>query len=116
MEGLLKGRREEGANQGLSASPFYNAILGTTAVATMLEAGHAENALPQTARAIVNCRLLPGESPDDVQRTLRTVLADDQISITPLKPAKQSPASPLTPEIMGALQHAKDSLWPGIPI
>jgi acetylornithine deacetylase/succinyl-diaminopimelate desuccinylase-like protein len=116
MKGVLTTPPDQAAIKGLSASPFYNAILRTTAVATMLEAGHAENALPQTARAIVNCRLLPGESPEDVQATLHKVLADDQISITPLKPAKTSPASPLTPEVMRAIQQAKDKLWPDIPI
>jgi len=116
MKGLLKEPPDEAAIRELSASPFYNAILRTTAVATMLEAGHAENALPQTARAIVNCRLLPGEPPQEVQATLRQVVADDQISITPLKPAKASPPSPLTPEVMRALEQAKAKLWPDIPI
>ena len=48
----------------------------------MVSAGHAENALPQTARAVVNCRILPGESVDEVARTLRRVVADEQIVIT----------------------------------
>jgi acetylornithine deacetylase/succinyl-diaminopimelate desuccinylase-like protein len=82
----------------------------------MLEAGHAENALPQTARAIVNCRILPGESAEEVQNTLKRVLADDRISITPLKPPKPSPPSPLTPEILHAIDQAKSKLWPDIPI
>jgi acetylornithine deacetylase/succinyl-diaminopimelate desuccinylase-like protein len=116
MKGVLKSPPDESAVKGLSASPFYNAILRTTAVATMLEAGHAENALPQTARAIVNCRILPGESPDKVQNTLKRVLADDRITITPLKPAKPSPPSPLSPEILHALESAKSKLWPDIPI
>jgi acetylornithine deacetylase/succinyl-diaminopimelate desuccinylase-like protein len=116
MKGILKSPPDAEALKRLSASPFYNAMLRTTAVATMLEAGHAENALPQTARAVVNCRLLPGESPEDVLNTLRKVLADDQITITPLKPAKLSPPSPLTLEVMSAIQQAKDKLWPGIPI
>jgi acetylornithine deacetylase/succinyl-diaminopimelate desuccinylase-like protein len=116
MKGVVKSPPDVSAVQGLSASPFYNAILRTTAVATMLEAGHAENALPQTARAIVNCRILPGESADEVKETLRKIIADDRISITPLKPAKPSPASPLTPQVMRAIQRAKNNLWPDIPI
>jgi acetylornithine deacetylase/succinyl-diaminopimelate desuccinylase-like protein len=116
MKAILKSPPDEAALQRLSASPFYNAMLRTTAVATMLEAGHAENALPQTARAIVNCRILPGESPEAVRNTLREILADDRISITPLKPAKPSPPSPLTQEVMRAIGQAKDKLWPGIPI
>jgi acetylornithine deacetylase/succinyl-diaminopimelate desuccinylase-like protein len=116
MRGVLNSPPDPEAIKRLSASPFYNAMLRTTAVATMLEAGHAENALPQTARAVVNCRILPGESPVDVQNTLRKILADDQITITPVKPAKPSPPSPLSAEIVTAIQQAKDKLWPGIPI
>jgi acetylornithine deacetylase/succinyl-diaminopimelate desuccinylase-like protein len=116
MKGILMSPPDEASVRGLSASPFYNAMLRTTAVATMLEAGHAENALPQGARAIVNCRFLPGESPDEARSTLRNVLADDGISLTPLKPAKPSPPSPLTPEVMKAIQRAKDKLWPDIPV
>jgi acetylornithine deacetylase/succinyl-diaminopimelate desuccinylase-like protein len=116
MKGVLKNPPDEKAIEQLSKSSFYNALLRTTAVATMLEAGHAENALPATARAIVNCRILPGESPDDVLRVLKTVLADDQITVTPIDPAKPSPPSPLTPEVMTAIQKAKDKLWPGIPV
>ena len=116
MKGILKNPPDPAAVKGLSASPSYNAILRTTAVATMLEAGHAENALPQTARAVVNARLLPGESPDEVLRTLREVIADDQISVTPIKPTQPSPPSPLTPEVMGAIEFARDKVWPGLPI
>jgi acetylornithine deacetylase/succinyl-diaminopimelate desuccinylase-like protein len=116
MKGVLNNPPDKEALKQLSKSTFYNALLRTTAVATMLEAGHAENALPQTARAVVNCRLLPGESPDELLKTLKTVLADDQISITPIQPAKPSPPSPLTPEVMQAIEQAKEKLWPGLPV
>ena len=116
MKGILKTPPDENALKGLMDSPSYGALLHTTAVATMLEAGHAENALPQTARAIVNCRIMPGESPEDVLKTLNRVVDDPQITITPLKPAKPSPPSPLTPEVMGAIQQAKKKIWPGLPI
>jgi acetylornithine deacetylase/succinyl-diaminopimelate desuccinylase-like protein len=116
MKAVLKNPPDPAAIKGLEASPFYNALLHTTAVATIVEAGHAENALPQTARAVVNCRLLPGESPDDVLKTLRQVIADDQIIITPIKAAKPSPPSPFTSEIMQAIDHATQQLWPGLPV
>jgi acetylornithine deacetylase/succinyl-diaminopimelate desuccinylase-like protein len=116
MKAILKTPPDADALKRLSATPFYNALLHTTAVATLIEGGHAENALPQTARATVNCRLLPGDSPEEVEQTLRRVLADDQISVTPIEPAKPSPASPLTPEVTRAIQQAKEKLWPGIPI
>jgi acetylornithine deacetylase/succinyl-diaminopimelate desuccinylase-like protein len=116
MKAILKSPPDPAALQRLSESPFYNAMLRTTAVATMLDAGHAENALPQTARAIVNCRILPGESPEAVQAALRKIVADERISIAPLKPAKLSPPSPLTPEVMQAINRAKEKLWPGVPL
>ena len=116
MKGILKSPPDETAVKSLSTSTAYNPLLRTTAVATMLEAGHAENALPQTARAVVNCRLLPGETSEETLKTLRTVLADDQISITPINQAKPSPASPLTQEVMRAIEQAKEKLWPGLPL
>jgi acetylornithine deacetylase/succinyl-diaminopimelate desuccinylase-like protein len=116
MKGILKTPPDSNALAGLKVSPFYNALLHTTAVATMLEAGHAENALPQTARAIVNCRIMPGEAPEDVLKTLNRVVDDPQIAITALKPAKPSPPSPLTPEVMSAIEQTKEKIWPGLPI
>ena len=68
----------------LSRTPAYNAQLRTTCVATMLEGGHAYNALPQTASAVVNCRILPGVPVEEVRQTLVRVLADEQISVTPV--------------------------------
>jgi len=116
MKGVVKTPPDQNALKGLMDSPSYNALLHTTAVATMLEAGHAENALPQTARAIVNCRIMPGEAPEEVLKALNRVVDDPQISITPLKPAKPSPPSPLTPEVMNAIEQAKEKVWPGLPI
>jgi acetylornithine deacetylase/succinyl-diaminopimelate desuccinylase-like protein len=116
MKSILKTPPDPEAVKRLAATPVYNAQMRTTAVATMLEGGHAENALPQTARATVNCRLLPDELPEQVQETLRRVLADDQIFLIPVKPAQLSPASPLTPEIVQAIEQAKAQVWPGLPM
>ena len=82
----------------------------------MLDAGHATNALPQRARAVVNCRVLPGESVDEVQKTLARVLANDKISITPDGAPVLSPPPPLTPEIMRPVNEITASLWPGVPV
>jgi len=82
----------------------------------MLEAGHAENALPQVARATVNCRILPGEPHEDVQHTLVRVLADDQISVTPIGSPTLSPASPLSPELMLTVERLSEEFWPGVPV
>jgi acetylornithine deacetylase/succinyl-diaminopimelate desuccinylase-like protein len=116
MKGILKNPPDEKAIEQLSRSAFYNALIRTTAVATMLEAGHAENALPQSARAVVNCRLLPGESPEEVLATLKKVIADQQITITPMATAKPSPASPMTSEVVKAIESAITKQWPGLPM
>jgi acetylornithine deacetylase/succinyl-diaminopimelate desuccinylase-like protein len=93
------------AAERLSLNPVYNALLRTTCVATMLEAGHAENALPQTARAVVNCRILPGEDPAQVDRTLREVVGDTAVAIRRVREPTLSPPSPLTPEVMGVVER-----------
>ena len=98
------------------AGPVFNSRLRTTCVATRLEGGHATNALPQTARAVVNCRVLPGESEEDVRRTLVGALANDKITVTPMNRFFPSPASPLTPEVMRAVESVTAAMWPGVPV
>lgn len=99
-----------------AASPFYNALLRTTCVATQLSAGHAENALPQTARATLNARVLPNESPDDTQATLVRVLADPQIKITRFKAYPAGPLSPLQPEVFAKVERLATARWPGVTV
>jgi acetylornithine deacetylase/succinyl-diaminopimelate desuccinylase-like protein len=94
----------------------YNSTLRTTCVATLIEGGHAENALPQTAKANVNCRMLPGSDPKEVMATLKRVIANDQIAIAPVKPAKPSPTSPLTKEVFGPIESLTQKFWPGVPV
>ncbi|MET3119914.1 acetylornithine deacetylase/succinyl-diaminopimelate desuccinylase-like protein [Undibacterium sp. GrIS 1.8] len=95
---------------------FYNSSVRTTCVATMLNAGHATNALPQRAQAVVNCRILPGEKPEDVQQTLVKVLDDAQIELTPMGTAVVAPAPPLNPVLMAAMQSLSQKMWPGVPV
>ena len=111
-----RGLRMEGAVKRLSESPYYNALMRTTCVATRVEGGHADNALPQTARALVNCRILPQETAADVESTLRRVLADDQISLTAIALSKPSPPSPLKPEIMRPIEQITQAMWPNVPV
>jgi acetylornithine deacetylase/succinyl-diaminopimelate desuccinylase-like protein len=102
MAAILRNPPDPQAIARLSSSTaFNNATVRTTCVATMVDAGHATNALPQRARAIVNCRILPGEPVDEVTRTLVRVLADDKIKLTPTHQAVLSPPPPLTREILG---------------
>jgi acetylornithine deacetylase/succinyl-diaminopimelate desuccinylase-like protein len=116
MKAVTRPEPDAGAVARLSAIPLYNAQLRTTCVATRVEAGHADNALPQTARALVNCRILPNESPQEVYETIRRVLADDQISVTPVGNAASSPASPLNPEVLRAVGKLTEEFWPGTPV
>ena len=116
MRGVLQDPPDPAAVAYLSRTPFYNSRLRTTCVATQLDAGHAENALPQRARATVNCRVLPGESIEIVQNTLETVIGDVQVTITPVEEATLSPPSPLTPEVLGAIEATTDEMWPGVPV
>ena len=76
MRGVLAQPPEAAAVEVLSRQPYFNSLMRTTCVATQLAGGHAENALPQMARAMVNCRMLPDESPSAVQKTIVEVLAD----------------------------------------
>lgn len=94
----------------------YNAQIRTTCVATMLEAGHAENAMAQRARATINCRLLPDEDPDQIPQTLEQVLADEKIQVQPLGAVVASPPSPMLPEVMSAVTEISQSLWPDVPV
>jgi acetylornithine deacetylase/succinyl-diaminopimelate desuccinylase-like protein len=116
MRGVLQSPPDPASIAFFSDMPFYNSRLRTTCVATQLDAGHAENALPQRARATVNCRVLPGESIDSVHNTLETVIGNDQVSVTRVTPATPSPPSPLTPEVLGAIESITEEMWPGVPV
>jgi acetylornithine deacetylase/succinyl-diaminopimelate desuccinylase-like protein len=113
----VAARGDAAAAARLSTRPFFNAQLRTTCVATMLTAGHASNALPQTAQARLNCRLLPGERVDDVAATLVRVIADDQISITSTwREAGENVASPVDPRVMSVIERLSAEYWPGVPV
>jgi len=116
MKAVSKNPPDRSAASRLSKSPYHNALLRTTCVATLLEGGHADNALPQTARATVNCRILPGDSPDEVRATLVRILNDAKISVTAIDKAIGSAPSPLKPEVMNALERLTAQMWPGVPV
>jgi len=118
MKAIISGKPDLAALSlvRLSANPAYNAQLRTTCVATLLEGGHAINALPQLAAAGVNCRVLPGESIEELRDTLVRVLADDQISVTQTHAAVLSAPSALHQEIMATIEAVTAEFWPGIPV
>ena len=116
MRAVAKNPYDRAAAERLSKSPYDNALLRTTCVATRLEAGHADNALPQTARAIVNCRILPGDSSSEVRSTLIRVLQDPKISVSAIDDATPSEPSPLKPEVFRAIEKITTEIWPGVPV
>ena len=116
MKSIASNPADAAAADRLAQDPYYNAMMRTTCVATMLAGGHAPNALPQMARANVNCRMLPDDSPAEVRQTLIKVLADDQIKVSVASEPLLSPPSPLNPEVMGATERTTASLWPGVPV
>ncbi len=110
---------DAGAIRRLSdVSPLYNAQLRTTCVATELSGGHAENALPQTATATVNCRMLPGTPSEEVQGMLSRVVADTAVKVSVVTAATPSPPSPLTAAIMDPIEHVTKRVWniPVVPV
>jgi acetylornithine deacetylase/succinyl-diaminopimelate desuccinylase-like protein len=98
-----------------AASPAWNSTLRTTCVATMLEGGHAINALPQLAAATVNCRVLPEDAPEYVLNTLQKVVADDQVSVKQLSEFSKAAASPMRPDLLKAVSDITTRIWPGVP-
>jgi acetylornithine deacetylase/succinyl-diaminopimelate desuccinylase-like protein len=115
MRAVAAARPDAEAARRLSASPFYNARLRTTCVATRVEAGHANNALPQSARAVINCRILPGEAPGEVEATVRR-LAGPGITVTTLSAPVTSPPSPVPPAVLAQLERLAAAQWPGVPV
>jgi acetylornithine deacetylase/succinyl-diaminopimelate desuccinylase-like protein len=116
MEALAE-RNDLGAAARLAAkSPYFNSIIRTTCVATRLLAGHAENALPQLARATVNCRILPDDTEDSVKAVLTSVVADTAVKISITFPAKSGPSSPLRPDVIGPIERLANQYWPGAAV
>ncbi|HWJ35955.1 MAG TPA: M20/M25/M40 family metallo-hydrolase [Steroidobacteraceae bacterium] len=104
------------AAERLSQNVRFNAQLRTTCVATLISGGHAENALPQRARATIQCRMMPGDTEANVRSLLIGTLNDPDIRVTLDAPPIVSPESPPTPQIMKAISALAHSMWPGVPI
>lgn len=113
MRGLLQGSAE-GAATLAAQSPYWNSTMRTTCVATRLEGGHADNALPQTVVATVNCRILPDHKAEDVADTLRKVVADDQVEVKFKAPPAPGPPSPIRKDVMAAVERVTSELFTGV--
>lgn len=116
MQAILDDPTDPHLSAKLVDYPYYNALARTTCVATQLDAGHAENALPQTARATVNCRVVPQSSAEETENVLRAMAARHGISISQVAPAMASPPSPLTPSVVDPITEVAQSMWPEIVV
>jgi acetylornithine deacetylase/succinyl-diaminopimelate desuccinylase-like protein len=116
MHAVAESPPDLAAAERLSQNVRLNAQLRTTCVATLISGGHAENALPQRAKATIQCRMLPGDSAANVQNALVAALADPDIHVTLDAPPIVSPESPPTPRIMTKVALLVHSMWPNVPI
>jgi acetylornithine deacetylase/succinyl-diaminopimelate desuccinylase-like protein len=120
MKAILKDPPDQAAIDRLSAIPFFNARIRTTCVATRLNGGHANNALPGTATANVNCRIIPGHAPQEIQDMLVKALDDPKITVSTVTSGAivphVGPPSPLRPDVMGPLESVSHAMWPGAQV
>ena len=126
MKAITKNQPDASAIARLDADPLSHATMRTTCVATRLDAGHANNALPQTARAVVNCRILPGHTPEEVRQNLVQLFADPKIAVRYVSDAgdiadvapRQPSGAPvsLKGEVIQPLERIASEMWPGIPV
>ena len=126
MRAILRTPPDQGAIARLSRDARYNSTIRTTCVATRLGGGHANNALPQSAQANVNCRILPGHSAEEIRQKLIAIFADPQVTVrfvdNSANVADHAPdkmASPPLlpkPEILRPLEHVTAEMWPGLPV
>ena len=116
MKAVSQNANDTAAIFRLSSSPYYNALIRTTCVATMLEGGHAVNALPQSAKAVINCRVMPGVSQKEVVDDITNALGDKQIIVTVESGLYNNPASPLKPAVMQKIESVTQKLWPGVMV
>jgi len=116
MMAMTQPRLDPAAIRRLEASVLYNALLHTTCVATMIDGGQAENALPQRAHAMIQCRMLPDDMQSSVRATLEKTLADPAIKVSVITPAAPGPESVPTPAIMRKVAVVVASMWPDVPV
>jgi len=126
MKAILATPPDQAAIKRLSQNPEYNSIMHTTCVATRLSGGHANNALPQTAQANVNCRILPGHSLEETRQELIRLFNDPKVSVRYVDNSeevfdtapdrKALPPAALNPEVMRPLEAIVAKMWPGIPV
>jgi len=113
---MTKPKLDPAAVKRLEGQIFYNAMLHTTCVATMLDGGHADNALPQRAGASIQCRMMPDDTAEKTKALIEKTLADPEIKVSVLVPAAPGPESPLSAKVTGTMHKVVESMWPGLPV
>jgi len=117
MVALAKNNADKDAEAIVNKDPFLHSNLRTTCVATLLDGGHAANALPQRAGANINCRIFPGHSIESIKDELAKVIGDPGVTITQLPPKRPAPpAPPLDPKIIGPMEKLVAKYWPGLKV
>jgi acetylornithine deacetylase/succinyl-diaminopimelate desuccinylase-like protein len=117
MQALSLNPDDAAAEAVVSKDRSYHSMLRTTCVATLLEGGHANNALPQRAAANVNCRIFPGETVEGTMTTLETVIADTGVKVTMLPPVRPlAVPPPLDPRVIGPAEKLVAKYFPGVPL
>jgi acetylornithine deacetylase/succinyl-diaminopimelate desuccinylase-like protein len=119
MTALLANPADAKADAVVSRDPVWHSMLRTTCVATMLDAGHSKNAVPQHAEANINCRMFPGDTPEQTQAALVAAIGDPAVKVQIVKsvhPAKVVPAPPLNAAILGPAEKVAARMWPGVPV
>ena len=119
MTAIVANPQDKAAYATLSKDPNLHAILGTTCVATRLDAGHANNALPQRATALINCRIFPGVSREEVRQTLIRLVENPKVSVsTPGDGRSEAVVGPppLTPNVLAPIEKVSAEMWPGVPV
>ena len=117
MVALADNPADKAAEALVNTEPFLHSNVRTTCVATMLDAGHARNALPQRAQANVNCRIFPGHSVEAIRQELSTIIGDPGVTVTALAPLRPSPPNPpLDPKVVEPARKLVAKYFPGVPL
>jgi acetylornithine deacetylase/succinyl-diaminopimelate desuccinylase-like protein len=117
MQAIAINPADSAAEAVLNSDRTFHSMLRTTCVATLIDGGHANNALPQRAGANVNCRIFPGHSVEEVQKELQDVVADAGVTIAPVPPLRPlAKTPPLDPAIVGPMEKLAAKYFPGVPV
>jgi acetylornithine deacetylase/succinyl-diaminopimelate desuccinylase-like protein len=116
MKAITQNNPDTAIINRLAMFPYYNALMRSTCITTVVDAGNSVNALPQSAKATVNCRLLPGVTEDEAKNRIVQILGDTGIHVSVRMVLKSGPASPVNGEIIDKVEQVTKRFWPGIPV